>query len=55
MPTVVFAAPLLSENATRMIEAVASLPDVRLGVDHTRPRGKTFALRSRREWMVTGV
>lgn len=32
MPFVVFAAPLLSENALRMIEAVASLPDIQLGV-----------------------
>jgi len=32
MPTAVFVAPILSENATRMIEAVASLPGVRLGV-----------------------
>jgi biotin carboxylase len=32
MPNVLFAAPLLSENASRMIEAAASLPDVRLGV-----------------------
>ena len=27
-----FAAPLLSENAFRMVEAAASLPGVRLGV-----------------------
>lgn len=32
MPSVVFAAPLLSENASRMIAAVVSLPDVRVGV-----------------------
>lgn len=32
MPNVVFAAPILSENASRMIEAVASLPDVRVAV-----------------------
>lgn len=32
MPTVVFAAPLLSENASAMIGAIASLPGVRLGV-----------------------
>ena len=29
---VVFAAPLLSENAMRMVEAAATLPGVRLGV-----------------------
>jgi hypothetical protein len=40
MPTVVFAAPILSENATRMIEAVASLPDVRLGVITQDPAEK---------------
>lgn len=32
MPFVVFAAPMLSDNAFRMVDAVASLPDVRLGV-----------------------
>jgi len=32
MPSVVFVAPVLSENAQRMVTAVASLPDVRLGV-----------------------
>jgi D-alanine-D-alanine ligase-like ATP-grasp enzyme len=32
MPFAVFAAPLLSDNAFHMIEAAASLPDVRLGV-----------------------
>ena len=32
MPFVVFAAPILSTNASRMVEAVASLPGVRLGV-----------------------
>jgi biotin carboxylase len=32
MPFVVFVAPLLSESAFRMVEAAASLPDVRLGV-----------------------
>ncbi|MFN2400710.1 MAG: acetyl-CoA carboxylase biotin carboxylase subunit family protein [Gemmatimonadaceae bacterium] len=32
MPSVIFAAPQLSENASRMVEAAVSLPDVRLGV-----------------------
>jgi biotin carboxylase len=32
MPFVLFAAPRLSENAFRMVDAAASLPDVRLGV-----------------------
>ena len=40
MPNVVFAAPILSENASRMIEAVASLPDVRLGVITQDPAEK---------------
>lgn len=43
MPNVVFAAPLLSDNAIRMIEATANLPHVRVGVisqdwpDHLPP------------------
>jgi formate-dependent phosphoribosylglycinamide formyltransferase (GAR transformylase) len=32
MTTVLFAAPILSESASRMVEAVGSLPGVRLGV-----------------------
>ena len=40
MPNVVFAAPILSENASRMIEAVASLPEVRLGVITQDPAEK---------------
>lgn len=40
MPNVVFAAPILSENAARMIEAAASLPDVRLGVITQDPAEK---------------
>src|SRR3954464_12047148 len=32
MPFVIFAAPWFSENATRFIEATASLPDVRVAV-----------------------
>ena len=40
MPNVVFAAPILSENASRMIEAVGSLPDVRLGVITQDPAEK---------------
>ncbi len=38
MPTVFFAAPLLSENASKMLLAVASLPGVRLGVVSTDPQ-----------------
>jgi hypothetical protein len=40
MPNVVFAAPILSENASHMIEAVASLPNVRLGVITQDPAEK---------------
>lgn len=42
MPNVVFAAPILSENASRMIEAVASLPNVRLGVITQDPAEKMW-------------
>ena len=38
MPTVVFAAPLFSENASRMIAAAAGLPGVRLGVVSQEPQ-----------------
>jgi biotin carboxylase len=37
MPVVVFAAPILSENAARMISAIAELPDVRTGVISQAP------------------
>jgi phosphoribosylaminoimidazole carboxylase (NCAIR synthetase) len=40
MPNVVFAAPILSENASRMIEAAATLPGVRLGVITQDPAEK---------------
>lgn len=40
MPNVVFAAPILSENASRMIEAVGSLPNVQLGVITQDPAEK---------------
>ena len=40
MPFAVFAAPILSENATRMIEAVGSLPGVRLGIITQDPAEK---------------
>lgn len=40
MPFVVFAAPILSTNASRMVEAVASLPGVRLGVITQDPAEK---------------
>ena len=37
MPTVLFAAPLFSEAASRMVRAIGSLPDVRLGVVTQEP------------------
>ncbi|MDF1503473.1 ATP-grasp domain-containing protein [Roseisolibacter sp. H3M3-2] len=37
MPTVLFAAPLLSESASRMVQAIGSLPGVRLGVVTQEP------------------
>ena len=58
MPTVVFAAPILSENATRMIEAVASLPDVRLGVITQDPAEKfspALAAKVDGHWRVDNI
>ena len=37
MPVALFAAPILSENASRMIAAIAELPDVRVGVISQAP------------------
>ena len=37
MPTVLFAAPLLSESASRMVQAIGGLPGVRLGVVTQEP------------------
>ena len=37
MPVVLFAAPILSENAARMISAIAALPEVRTGVISQAP------------------
>ena len=58
MPNVVFAAPLLSENATRMIEAIASLHDVRLGVITHDPAEKlspALAARVDGHWRVDNI
>lgn len=58
MPTVVFVAPILSENASRMIEAVASLPDVRLGVITHDPAEKLSPLLAAKvagHWRVDDV
>ena len=58
MPTVVFAAPILSENASRMIEAVASLPDVRLGVITQDPAEKLSSSLAKKvdgHWRVDNI
>ena len=58
MPNVVFAAPILSENATGMIEAVASLPNVRLGVITQDPAEKlspALAARVDGHWRVDNI
>jgi biotin carboxylase len=56
MPFVVFAAPLISDNAFRMIDAAVSLPDVRLGVITHDPDTALRHLRGRvAHWRVTDV
>ena len=58
MPNVVFAAPILSENASRMIEAVASLPDVSLGVITQDPAEKmslALAQKVSAHWRVDDI
>jgi biotin carboxylase len=58
MPTAVFVAPILSENASRMIEAVASLPGVRLGVITQDPAEKLspgLAAKVDAHWRVDDV
>lgn len=58
MPNVVFAAPILSENASRMIEAVASLKDVRLGVITQDPAEKmwpSLAAQVSAHWRVNDI
>lgn len=58
MPNVVFAAPILSENASRMIEAVASLPNVRLGVITQDPAEKmspAMAAMAAAHWRVDNI
>ncbi len=53
MPFVIFVAPLLSDNAFRMIEAAASLPDVHLGVITHEGADKMRHLRDRAaHWRV---
>lgn len=56
MRLVVFAAPAISENALRMIEAVASLDDVRLAVVTHDPRERLGSAAGRvAHWQVTNV
>ncbi|MBL8982576.1 MAG: ATP-grasp domain-containing protein [Gemmatimonadetes bacterium] len=56
MPFVVFVAPLLSDNAFRMIDAVAALPDVALGVITQDEAGKLRHLTDRAaHWRVANV
>lgn len=58
MPTAVFVAPILSENASRMIEAVASLPDVRVAVITQDPAEKLSPLLAAKvvgHWRVDDV
>lgn len=56
MPFVIFAAPLLSENAFGMIEAAASLSDVRLGVITHDPAEGLRHLRDRvAHWRVADI
>jgi phosphoribosylaminoimidazole carboxylase (NCAIR synthetase) len=53
-----FAAPILSENASRMIEAAASLPGVRLGVITQDPAEKmwpSFAQAVSAHWRVSDI
>lgn len=56
VPFVIFAAPLLSDNAFRMVEAVASLPDVRLGVVTHDPAEKLRELEGKvAHWRVQNI
>jgi hypothetical protein len=58
MPNVLFAAPILSENASRMIEAAASLPDVRLGVitqDPAEKMSRQLARMLNAHWRVDDI
>jgi len=56
MPFVLFAAPLLSDNAFGMVEAVASLPGVQLGVVTQDPPEKLRHLQGRvAHWKVPDI
>src|SRR5688572_31635156 len=53
---VVFAAPLLSDNAMRMVEAAAALPGVRLGViTHDSADAMRHLHGSVAHWKVTDI
>lgn len=56
MPFVVFAAPILSENAFRMVEAAAGLPDVQLAVITQDTEDRLLHLRGRvGHWRVEDI
>lgn len=56
MPFVIFVAPLLSDNAFRMIDAVADLPDVQLGVITHDEASKLRHLADRTaHWRVSNI
>ncbi len=56
MPFVVFAAPLLSDNAFAMVRAAATLPDVHLGVVTHDPADKLRELQgSVQHWRVDNI
>ncbi|HEX4931542.1 MAG TPA: ATP-grasp domain-containing protein [Gemmatimonadaceae bacterium] len=56
MPHVVFVAPLLSDNAFRMVEAAATLPDVQLSVITQDGEDRLQHLRGRvRHWRVDDI
>ncbi len=56
MPRVVFVAPILSDNAFRMVEAAATLPDVQLSVITQDGDDKLLHLRDRvRHWRVDDI
>jgi phosphoribosylaminoimidazole carboxylase (NCAIR synthetase) len=56
MPFVIFAAPILSDNAFRMVEAAAALPDVQLAVITQDGEDRLLGLRGHvRHWQVADI
>jgi biotin carboxylase len=56
MPFVIFAAPILSDNAFRMVEAAAGLPDVQLAVITQDGEDRLLGLRGHvRHWQVADI